>query len=187
MGGPPRSGAGSASRPGGGGFGRGFGPFGGNGGRWSISAYHTIKFVDEVDIAPGVPTLDLLGGDATGQSGGTPRQSFEVEGGWFNKGIGVRMNGAHQTATSVNAGGSRLHFSDLTTLNLRLFVNFDQRKSIVQAMPLLKGARLAIRIDNVFNDIQDVRDAGGLVPLRYQPGYIDPVGRTIEISLRKIF
>ncbi len=187
MGGPPRSGASSGSRPGGGGFGRGFGPFGGNGGRWSISAYHTIKFVDEVDIAPGVPTLDLLGGDATGQSGGTPRQSFEVEGGWFNKGIGVRMNGAHQTATSVNAGGSRLHFSDLTTLNLRLFVNFDQRKSIVQAMPLLKGARLAIRIDNVFNDIQDVRDAGGLVPLRYQPGYIDPVGRTIEISLRKIF
>ena len=173
--------------PGGGGRGFGFGRPGGNGGRWSLSAYHTIKFVDEVDIAPGLPTLDLLGGDATGQSGGAPRHAFELEGGWFNKGIGMRVNGAHQTATSVNAGGSPLRFSDLTTLNLRLFINFEQRKALVDAVPLLKGARLAIRIDNLFNDIQNVRDGAGLVPLRYQPGYVDPVGRTFEISLRKIF
>lgn len=181
------AGAGRGAPPGGGGRGFGFGRPGSNGGRWSVSAYHTIKFVDEVDIAPGLPPLDLLGGDATGQSGGTPRHAFELEGGWFNKGIGVRVNGAHQTATSVNAGGSPLRFSDLTTLNLRLFVNFEQRKALIDAVPLLKGARLAIRIDNLFNDIQGVRDAGGLVPLRYQSGYVDPVGRTFEISLRKIF
>jgi len=181
------TGAGRGGAPGGGGRGFGFGRPGSNGGRWSLSAYHTIKFVDEVDIAQGLPTLDLLGGDATGQSGGTPRHAFELEGGWFNKGIGVRVNGAHQTATSVKAGGSPLRFSDLTTLNLRLFINFEQRKALVEAVPLLKGARLAIRVDNLFNDIQDVRDAGGLVPLRYQPGYVDPVGRTFEISLRKIF
>lgn len=190
MGGPPPGGgAGAGPRPagGGGGGGRGFGPSGGNGGRWSIAAYHTIKFVDEVDIAPGIPTLDLLGGDATGQSGGTPRHSFELDGGWFYQGIGLRVNGAHQTATSVNAGGSPLRFSDLTTFNLRLFVNFDQRKSLVEAVPFLKGTRLAFRFDNIFNDIQDVRDATGLVPLRYQPGYVDPVGRSFEISLRKIF
>jgi len=186
MGGPPPGAAGAGPRPGGGG-GRGFGPFGGNGGRWSLSAYHTIKFVDEVDIAPGIPTLDLLGGDATGQSGGTPRHAFELEGGWFYRGIGLRVNGAHQTATQVNAGGSPLRFSDLTTLNLRLFVNFDQRKALVEKMPILKGTRIALRVDNLFDDIQDVRDATGLAPLRYQPGYLDPVGRTFEISLRKIF
>lgn len=185
---PPNRGGGTGAgpRPAGGG-GRGFGPFGGNGGRWSISAYHTIKFVDEVDIARGLPTLDLLGGDATGQSGGTPRHAFELDGGWFNKGIGLRVNGAYQSGTRVNAGNSALRFSDLTTLNLRLFVNFDQRKALVEKMPILKGTRLALRVDNLFNDIQDVRDANGLVPLRYQPGYLDPVGRSFEISLRKIF
>ena len=187
MGGPPPGGAAAGPRPAGGGGGRGFGPPGGNGGRWSVAAYHTVKFVDEVDIAPGIPTLDLLGGDATGQSGGTPRHSFELDGGWFYQGIGLRVNGAHQTATEVNTGGSPLRFSDLTTLNLRLFVNFDQRKSLVEKMPILKGTRLAFRVDNLFDDIQDVRDANGLVPLRYQPGYVDPVGRTFEISLRKIF
>ena len=44
-----------------------------------------------------------------------------------------------------------------------------------------------LRIDNLLNDIQNVRDANGLVPVRYQRGYLDPVGRRIEVSLRKIF
>lgn len=172
--------------PPGGGMGR-FG--GGQGGRWSLSLYDTIKFVDRIDVAAGAPSLDLLGGDATGQTGGTPRHSVELEGGWFNKGIGFRVNGTWQSGTSVTTGGaaSSLAFSDLATINLRMFVNFDQQKQIVEAVPFLKGSRLFLRVDNVLNDIQDVRDANGLVPLRYQKGYIDPVGRKLEIGFRKIF
>ncbi|MFM1981808.1 MAG: hypothetical protein RJB22_527 [Pseudomonadota bacterium] len=170
--------------------GRGFGGFGrGQGGRWSVSLYHTVKFQDEVDLAGSVPQLDLLGGDATGQSGGSPRHVVDLEGGWFNKGVGFRVNGSHQSATTVRLAGqgNSLNFSDLTTLNLRFFLNFDQKKQILAAIPALKGTRLALRIDNVLNDIQDVRDQTGLVPVRYQPGYLDPVGRRVEISLRKIF
>jgi len=184
-------GGGSGGGPGGpGSRGGGFGPFGGGqGGRWSVSLYHNIKFLDEIDVAANAPTLDLLGGDAVGQTGGTPRQMLELEGGWFFKGIGFRVNGAHQTATNVRIGGASdaLHFSDLTTLNLRLFVNFDQRPSVLKTLALLKGTRLAIRIDNLLNDIQNVRDANAGVPVRYQRGYLDPVGRRIEVSLRKIF
>jgi hypothetical protein len=176
---------GAGGPPPGGGMGR-FG--GGQGGRWSLSLYDTIKFVDRIDVAAGVPSLDLLGGDATGQTGGTPRHSVELEGGWFNKGIGFRVNGTWQSGTTVTTGGaSSLAFSDLATINLRAFVNFDQQKQLVEAVPFLKGSRLVLRVDNVFNDIQDVRDANGLVPLRYQKGYIDPVGRKLEIGFRKIF
>jgi hypothetical protein len=68
-----------------------------------------------------------------------------------------------------------------------MFINFDQRPSVLKSVPMLKGTRLAIRIDNLLNDIQTVLDANGLVPVRYQRGYLDPVGRRIEVSLRKIF
>ena len=54
-------------------------------------------------------------------------------------------------------------------------------------MPFLKGSRIAFKIDNIFNDIQTVRDSSGLVPLSYQPGYLDPVGRYVEIDFRKRF
>ena len=83
--------------------------------------------------------------------------------------------------------GSDLRFSDLTTLNLRLFVNLDDRGSLTEKVPFLKGSRIAFKIDNIFNDIQTVRDGSGLIPLSYQPGFVDPVGRYVEIDFRKRF
>ena len=160
-----------------------------SGGRWQISAYHTIRLQDRILIRPGVAELDLLDGSAVGSSGGSPRHEFEINGGWFNNGIGFRLDGKHQIATRVNGGltGSDLRFSDLTTFNLRLFVNLDDRGSLTEKVPFLKGSRIAFKVDNIFNDIQTVRDANGLVPLSYQPGYLDPVGRYIEIDFRKRF
>lgn len=159
------------------------------GGRWRVSAYHTIRLDERILIRPDVEELDLLNGSAIGSDGGEPRHKFELVGGWFNNGIGFRFRGEHETATRVTGGliGSDLRFSDLTTLNFRAFVNLDNRGKLTQKLKFLKGSRIALRIDNLFDDIQDVRDANGLVPLRYQPGFIDPVGRYIEISFRKRF
>ncbi len=192
--GPGRPGAGrppGAGPPqGGGGRGGGLGRFGGGqGSRWSVSLFHTVKFQDEISTAPGVPVLDLLGGDATGQNGGSPRHAFDLEGGIFHRGMGARIIGAYQGPTTVSGGGlvQDLRFGSLATLNLRFFLNFDQRKKIVEQAPILKGTRIALRVNNLFNAVQDVRDETGAVPLRYQRGFLDPLGRSIEISLRKIF
>jgi hypothetical protein len=32
-----------------------------------------------------------------------------------------------------------------------------------------------------------VRDATGATPISYQPDYLDPIGRTIRIGIRKLF
>ncbi|MEP2103525.1 MAG: hypothetical protein ABJP02_15455 [Parasphingorhabdus sp.] len=173
-GGPPRGGG----RPGG----RG-------GGRWRVSAYHTVHLDERILIRPGVEELDLLDGSAIGSTGGQPRHEFELQGRWFNNGIGFRVQAEHQTATRVDGGltSSDLRFSDLTTLNLRAFINLDDRGNLTERFKFLKGSRIAFRIDNVFDDIQDVRDSDGLVPLSYQPGFIDPIGRYVEVSFRKRF
>ena len=73
------------------------------------------------------------------------------------------------------------------TVNLRFFLNFDQRKNLIKDVPFLKGSRIAVRITNLTNAIQNVRNETGAQPLRYQPGYVDPLGRTFEISFRKLF
>jgi len=159
------------------------------GGRWQLSAYHTIRLADRIRIRDGVDELDLLNGSAVGSSGGSPRHEFEINGGWFNNGVGFRLDGKHQVATRVNGGltGSDLRFSDLTTFNLRLFVNLDDRGSLTDKLTFLKGSRIAFRVDNIFDDIQTVRDGNGLVPLSYQTGFVDPVGRYVEIDFRKRF
>ena len=54
-------------------------------------------------------------------------------------------------------------------------------------MPLLAHSRLSFRVDNLFDAQQQVTDANGLVPLSYQPGFLDPKGRFFEVSFRKQF
>lgn len=159
------------------------------GGRWRVSAYHTIRMQDRILIRPGVEELDLLDGSATGSNGGSPRHKFELSGGWFNNGIGFRVRGEHQSATRVNGGltGSDLRFSDLTTLNMRMFINLNDRGKLTENVKFLKNSRIALRVNNIFDDIQDVRDSNGLVPLSYQRGFVDPIGRYVEVSFRKRF
>ncbi|UIP06353.1 TonB-dependent receptor [Erythrobacter sp. SDW2] len=169
------------------------GGFGGDGqGRWSLSLFHTINLTNSVLIAPGGPFLDLLDGDATGSGGGVSRNAFELQGGMFLGGIGFRLSGNYRTATTVNGSGlpgsSDLRFGDLATFDLRAFMALDQQKWLVGDEPgFFKGARLSLRVDNIFDSRQRVTDDTGTVPLAYQPALIDPVGRFVEIEFRKLF
>jgi hypothetical protein len=135
--------------------------------------------------------LDLLNGSATSSNGGASRHEVELSGGLFHKGFGFRLQGTYKSDTSADgtglAGSNDLRFSDVAVIGAFLFVNLDQQASVTKALPLLKGSRISFRIENILNDIVDVRDQNGNVPLGYQPGYIDPRGRVFELSFRKRF
>lgn len=195
---PPGEGPGSGASPGnqpgrfrgppGGGFGAG--PGGRGGGRLTFSLYHTWHLEETIRIAPGLPALDLLDGDATGSTGGQPRHELQARFGYTNNGIGARLGVNWESGTHVDGalgGGSRLDFGSLATANLRLFANLGQMPSLVKRAPFLRGARVSIGIDNLFNQKREVRDATGATPLRYQQDYLDPLGRTVSISFRKLF
>jgi iron complex outermembrane receptor protein len=184
-----RGGGGGDGGPRGGGFGRG----NDQGGRWQVSIYDSIRFLDQIVIRPDLPVLDLLNGSAVG-SGGSSRHTFDLDAGYFNKGLGFRLKGKYQTGSTVSGGlsgsGSTapdLFFASLLTLDAQAFLNFDSRKKLVSAMPFLAGSRLRLSVDNLTNTIRDVRDSNGLVPLSYQPGFIDARGRTVQLNFRKKF
>ena len=181
-GGGPRAGGRGRGGPGGRMFG---GP---QGGRWQVSLYHTVKLTDTVLIAPGVPELDLLDGSATGSGGGSNRHLLELDGGVFYKGMGVRLSAKYDSGSTVTGGSAGdLEFGDLATFDLRFFVSLDQQPKLTEKLPFLKGSRLRLAIDNVFDAQRKITDANGVVPLNYQPGYIDPLGRYIELEWRKTF
>lgn len=187
-GGGPRGAGGGGPRFGGGGFGPGGG---GMQSRWNIALYHTYRIQEDILIRPGVPLLDLLDGSAISNNGGASRHEIELSGGVFHKGLGFRLQGNYKSGTTVDGtglpGSSNLSFSDLTSLDAFVFVNLDQRGKLTQKLPFLKGSRITLRVNNVLNDVIDVRDENGLVPLSYQPGYLDPRGRVFELSFRKRF
>ena len=186
----PDGGGGGGGRGFGGG-GRGGGGFGGGGanrGRLQLSMTHTVTFVDEATIRDGLPKLDYLNGDASGQSGGTPRHRVELQTGWSNNGLGARLSGNWRSGTKVEGGpNGDLEFSDLATLDLRLFANLGERFDLVAKHPWLIGSSVQLEVENLLNERPKVRDSFGSVPFGYQAGLLDPTGRTVTISFRKLF
>ncbi len=170
---------------GGGGFGGGGGA---NRGRLQLSMTHTVTFVDEATIRDGLPKLDYLRGDAIGQSGGTPRHQVEIQTGWSNNGLGARLSGNWRSGTRVEGGPSGdLKFKPLTTVDLRLFANLGERFDLVAKHPWLIGTSVRLEVDNLLNERSKVLDSLNSVPFSYQAGLLDPTGRTVTISFRKLF
>ena len=175
---PPESGPRARGGGGRGGFGQG--------GRLQFSLYHTWLFTDEVRIAPGLPTLDFLSGDAV-EGGFRSRHRLEAEAGYFNNGLGARLSADWRSGGDVQGGSGQLDFGSLTRFNLNLFANLGDRWELALKHPWLRGTQVRFQVSNLLDARQRVRTLAGDVPLNYQPDLLDPQGRTISLSIRKLF
>jgi hypothetical protein len=199
--GPPGGGGGFGGPPGGGGGfvgGRGGGSGGGGasrfaqnaGGRLQLTVYHTWIFQDDVLVRPGVPLIDLLNGGSVSSGGGQNRHQIDAQLGYSNNGLGARISETWKSGTAVDAAaGSQtgtLHFSSLATTELRVFANIGQMPQFI-GKDWARNLRVSFSINNLFDQRQHVRDALGDTPLRYQGPYLDPVGRSFLIGIRKLF
>ncbi|RZI98452.1 MAG: TonB-dependent receptor [Brevundimonas sp.] len=202
QGGPPPGGGGGGGGPRAGGgdgqvrmnFGGGGGGRGGRGGgmqpgqgRFNVSIYHTYRIQDEIIIRDGLPTLDLLNGAATSSNGGSPKNEIQLQAGVFKSGFGGFLNANWRESTTINGGsGPDLIFADRTTVNLNVFMDLSQRTSWVQRFPFLKGSRINLGVQNLFDSEVEVRSTAGDTPLNYQPDFLDPTGRSVSLTFRKI-
>lgn len=152
-----------------------------------LAANHSVVFSDKLAIRPGLDSVDLLGGGAIGIGGGRLRHQVDgtaaVTSGGLGARIGVTWRGASRLDTSIGDVSNTLHFSPVTMINLRLFT--DARR--IFGSDRAKGLRFSIDVVNLTNDRQRVRDSLGNTPIQYQPAYRDPLGRTIEFEIRKVF
>ncbi|CAN5357342.1 TonB-dependent receptor plug domain-containing protein [soil metagenome] len=186
-GGGPGGGGGQRGPGGGGGGGRGpsFQP---GQGIFNLSVYYTYRIQDEIIIRDGLPVLDQLDGSATSGRGGTPRSEVQLQSGLFRNGLGMFVNANWRDGTRVDGGasGSDLNFSDQATVGLNIFMDASQRPKLVEKFPFLKGSRLSLGVDNLFDSRIEVTSSSGTVPLNYQPDFLDPQGRVIRVSFRKV-
>ena len=171
---------------------RGRGRGGGRGGRGSnrvfASLYHTWVLEDSLLINPGDARLDLLDGDAISDQGGTAKHQISAQAGVNRGAIGgfVRFN--WQSGTEIEDGrGNLLRFDDLGTTDLRLRYSFGDNPRLLLRYPFLDSARVSIGVDNLFYEKQTVKDAAGVIPIRYQADLLDPQGRVVTVRFRKLF
>lgn len=145
----------------------------------------SIKFIDRLQLRPGTPELDLLGGD-TVRGWGMSRISGYAYGGINHRGMGLTFNGWYQSASRVRSAdpAADLRFSSIVKLNLGAYAGIG---SLLPREKWAQRLRLGLDVSNVTDARQEVRDRNGITPNRFQPAYLDPIGRTVTVSLRKLF
>lgn len=158
--------------------------------RFEFSAFDTWYLKDEILIRDGIPILSLLNGAPSNAAGGQPRHQIEWTALVYKGGVGAGINGNWRSATSVaghNAVASdTLRFSALGTVNLRVFADLS-RLPAAHDQSWAHGMRVAFQVLNLFDRRQTAQDSAGTTPIAFEPGYLDPAGRTVWVTVRKAF
>jgi len=145
----------------------------------------TLKFEDHLQLRPGTPVLDLLDGE-TVTGGGTPRVQGYFYGGVNYLGNGFNFDGWYGGANRVRNDNpeSELRFSSIFKLNLAAFISIHH---FLREQEWTKHTQVRVEVSNVTDSRTKVRDANGNTPNRLQGAYLDPVGRTVSLTIRKLF
>lgn len=145
----------------------------------------TITFTDQVMLRPGSATLDLLRGDTL--SGGiTPRVAGYGYGGINKAGNGATMDFYCFAGERIRGAvaASTLDFSGLCKVNASGSLSLHH---FLSHQAWTRHLGLKLEVANITDAHQRVRDGNGRTPWRYQADLLDPIGRTISLSLRKLF
>lgn len=156
--------------------------------RINARLFHSWTLRSNRTARAGLPVVDLLDGGAIGYGGGVPEHVVDGGAGLSMNGFGIQISGNWRSASTIRGGTltapANLYFASYGTLDLRLFSNLAA--SFPKAS-WAKGARVTLDVSNLLNSKQRVRDDSGLTPSRYHPSLLDPWGRTVRLTLRKIF
>ena len=160
----------------------------GRGWRLDVRADHTWYLTSERLARQGLPVIDLLSGGAAGYGGGQQRHQVQFSTAVFHRGIGMQLFADWNGRSVINAGTlaapSEIEFAPRLQVSARTFANLGP---LFPNAGWLKGARATLEVVNLLDSKQRVTDELGATPIRYQPFLLDPVGRSIKLSLRKAF
>lgn len=143
------------------------------------------RLEDRVTLRAGVPTIDLLGGGTLDGRGGRPR--------WELNGFVAATAGAVSASTYLQFQGPTRVRDPLPASDLRFsgrtWMVVDLRGDAERLVhrPWTRQMSVSVTVENPLNDRVNVRDATGAVPNRFQPAYLDPIGRSIRFGVRKLF
>ena len=144
-----------------------------------------MRLRDDLRVRKGLPRLDFLDGSIVGIAGARARHALEAQAAVGAGGLGARFNGRIEGGSrTTTVDGGTLRFSPAARFDLRLFADLGQ---LMPRRRWASGTRASLQFGNLMNSRARVRRSAGPVPEAFQPAYIDPLGRTVKFSLRRVF
>lgn len=153
----------------------------------SLTLNHGWSLRSELVTAADLPPIDRLRG-GTGQS--RHNVGFQLVAG--RPGLGATLDGNWQSAfrlgsTEPQGATPDYRYKAMMTVNLRVFAEPWRLLRATDTSAWFSDLNLSVDIQNLFNSYRRVTLADGTVAPGYERYEADPLGRTIQLSLRKRF
>ncbi|WP_338447313.1 hypothetical protein V5F89_05905 [Pelagerythrobacter marensis] len=154
--------------------------------RYTLSINHTWKLENELLIHPGAPVIDRLA--ETGQS----RHALSARATVGRKAIGANLQATWSSPSRVRATAAAPPASDFRyrpplSVDFGLFAEPAEFAADAENAGWLADLRLSLDVENLFDSYRRVTLSDGTVPPGFARYEIDPLGRTVKVSIRKQF
>jgi hypothetical protein len=155
--------------------------------QFSLSLNHRWRLTSELLTRAGVPVIDRLGGD-----GGQSRHLLSLQITAGKRGVGASLSGNWSSATRVRNNMSAtaeggFHVRPPAILNFSFFVEPERIFPGAGKSSWMKNVKLSLDVQNLFNGYRRVTLDDGSAPAGYSRDEIDPLGRTMRLTVRKRF
>lgn len=154
----------------------------------SLTVNHSWELESLLTTDPQLPPLDRLGG-----AGGQPRHLISMQLMASRSGLGTILSGQWQSVARIDnpaiadAAGN-LRFSALGQFTLSFFVEPGNMLAPGgTAKNWASNLRLSLDVQNLFDSFQSVTLADGRIAPGYDRYALNPLGRTVQLTVRKRF
>ena len=150
----------------------------------TASLNHRLRLKSELLTRPGIPPIDRLGPD-----NGQPRHTVSFQATAGKRGIGATLNAnwiGPARLRGTTADGD-FHFKPSILYNLSMHIEPRHIFASLSDEAWAQHLRFSLDVQNLFNGYRRVAFSNGSIPPGYSRDEIDPLGRTIRLSVRKRF
>lgn len=154
--------------------------------RYSLTINHSVRLKREFVTRAGMPVIDQL------RDTGQPRHAVSLQALAGNSDFGGDINATWSSAARLRnsgASGPQQEYRYRQPLHVRLGLYVDPGDVLTPGKRSgpLRNMRVSLDVDNLFDSYRRARLSDGTIPAGYSRDEVDPLGRTIRLSVRKRF
>lgn len=155
--------------------------------QFSVSLTHGWQLTNQLLVREGVPVIDYLDGD-----GGQSRHNISLQIVAGRRGLGANLTGNWNSAARLRDPAAANGLGDFrykawSMFNLGLFIEPEHLGARAKEKNWLSNLKISLDIDNLLAGYRRVTLGDGSTPAGYSRDEVDPLGRTIRLSIRKRF
>lgn len=147
----------------------------------SLALGHRWRLKSELLTHPGVPVIDQFA--QSGQS----RHSLSFQTTVGKAGWGATLSSNWSGGSRVTNGDRVLNTKPPVMFNLSMFVDPERLSKTTKKGGLLDNLKISLNVQNLFNGYRRVTLEDGSTPPGFTRDEIDPLGRTVRLTVRKRF